>query len=431
MSGDPGSIHRFGLFELDVRSGIVTRQGRRISLPRQSVVLLQLLVERPGEVVTREDVARALWPDGSHVDFEHGINNAAARLRRALGDPGTSPRFIETLPRVGYRFIAPAVPAPRLAAPADRSGVRLRWAPVLLAALLLFAAGMWAGALLVTPESDRARALAERSLIYTRMVLDGELPADLLYAAARNASTQALALDPDLADAHLAAGYVALWGRWDWTAADRGFRGAIARDPASARARQGHALWLAAQGRHAEALAQIARARDLDPSSIDVARDAALLSFVAGDIDGSIQLLRELLAGRPDDARAHELISEALTVAGHNAEAARHFYRFLVLADVAEQDAREATSVLAAGGMSSLVRRNLQRPSGKPLDRHGVPFKIASNHAIAGNIDDALTWLHHASAQRDSRLLLVNVHPRFEGVRDDPRFRSLLAVVGL
>jgi len=97
--------HRFGLFELDPRAGELRKKGMKIRLQGQPVEILAMLLERPGEVVTREELQKKLWPADTFVDFEPGLNNAMKRLRAALDDNADTPRFIETLPRRGYRFI--------------------------------------------------------------------------------------------------------------------------------------------------------------------------------------------------------------------------------------------------------------------------------------------------------------------------------------
>ena len=98
---------RFGVFELDVRSGELWKSGVRVSLQDQPLKLLQCLLERPGELVTRDELRGRLWPGDTFVDFEQGVNAAVKRLREALADSADAPRFIQTLPRRGYRFIAP------------------------------------------------------------------------------------------------------------------------------------------------------------------------------------------------------------------------------------------------------------------------------------------------------------------------------------
>jgi DNA-binding winged helix-turn-helix (wHTH) protein len=99
--------YRFGVFEVDSATGELRRRGIRIRLHAQPFQVLLLLLERPGGLLTREDISKELWPDGTFVDYEHGVNSALNRLREALGDSAANPRFIETLARKGYRFLAP------------------------------------------------------------------------------------------------------------------------------------------------------------------------------------------------------------------------------------------------------------------------------------------------------------------------------------
>jgi DNA-binding winged helix-turn-helix (wHTH) protein/Tol biopolymer transport system component len=101
------STIRFGLFEVDTQSGELRRHGLRVKLQAQPFQVLVLLLERPGEVVTREELTKRLWPDNTFVDYERGLNKAINRLRFALRDQPDKPRFVETLPQRGYRFIAP------------------------------------------------------------------------------------------------------------------------------------------------------------------------------------------------------------------------------------------------------------------------------------------------------------------------------------
>src|SRR5688572_19092161 len=102
---------RFGSFELDVRLRELRTGTTRVRLQEQPFEILRLMLERPGDIVTREQLRQRLWPDGTYVDFEHSLNAAVKRLRAALGDDAENPRFVETLPRRGYRFIAALGPA--------------------------------------------------------------------------------------------------------------------------------------------------------------------------------------------------------------------------------------------------------------------------------------------------------------------------------
>ena len=121
---------RFGVFEVNLRAREVRKHGIRVKLRGQPFELLSLLLERPGEIISREEMRNCLWPGETYVDFEHSLNSAIKKLRAALGDSPENSRYIETVPRVGYRFIAPvkqvsATPSPLVdvSVVTDRSGI--------------------------------------------------------------------------------------------------------------------------------------------------------------------------------------------------------------------------------------------------------------------------------------------------------------------
>src|SRR6266478_3942286 len=101
------AVRRFGTFEINLHSGELRKNGMRLRLSGQPFQVLAILIERPGEVITREELHSKLWPADTFVDFDHGLNNAVARIREVLDDSSDAPRYVETLPRRGYRFIAP------------------------------------------------------------------------------------------------------------------------------------------------------------------------------------------------------------------------------------------------------------------------------------------------------------------------------------
>lgn len=159
-SGPRAKIARFGLFEADLDQRLLTKGGLRVRLQDQPFQILVLLLERPGEIVTREELRQKLWPADTYVAFDDGLNTAIKKLRLALGDSADNPRFIETVPRRGYRFLTSPVfaetpvsaPEVRDAAkspdgkgesgepepvPIGSRGRALRWAGVLSAAVLL------------------------------------------------------------------------------------------------------------------------------------------------------------------------------------------------------------------------------------------------------------------------------------------------------
>ena len=150
-SPDAHRLVKFGVYELDLHSGELRKSGARLSLQQQPLQLLSVLLEQPGQLVTREALRKRLWPDDTFVDFEHGLNAAVKRLRDTLGDSADSPRFVETVPRRGYRFIAPTSvdgPSSLPGTPTEITSqgllprVKRGW-PLLIAALVLSLAALW------------------------------------------------------------------------------------------------------------------------------------------------------------------------------------------------------------------------------------------------------------------------------------------------
>src|SRR5262249_6201426 len=151
-----------GAFEVDLRAGELRRNGLKVRLQDQPFQVLAMLLERPGETVTRDELRDRLWTAETFVDFDHGVNKAVNRIREALGDSATSPRFVETVARRGYRFIADVAVAdapPPVAAAVSAGDPTAPWAP---------REGAWGG-----PASSRwaiaglALALASSATVWT------------------------------------------------------------------------------------------------------------------------------------------------------------------------------------------------------------------------------------------------------------------------
>jgi len=121
----PGLL-RFGVFEVDLRTGELRKAGRKITIQEQPFKTLLALLDRPGELVTREELRDKVWPADTFVDFDTGLNKAVRKIREALGDSADSPRFVETLPRRGYRFRPGRATGRQNAGPCDEGEIRLR-----------------------------------------------------------------------------------------------------------------------------------------------------------------------------------------------------------------------------------------------------------------------------------------------------------------
>jgi TolB-like protein/DNA-binding winged helix-turn-helix (wHTH) protein/Flp pilus assembly protein TadD len=125
LSSQAPGVLRFGAFEVDLQEGELRKSGLRIRLQEQPFQVLVILLERPGKIVNREELRQRLWPSDTFVDFDHSLNSAVKRLREALGDQPDNPRFVETLHRRGYRFVAPVEGQPRASeVQADLQGLK-------------------------------------------------------------------------------------------------------------------------------------------------------------------------------------------------------------------------------------------------------------------------------------------------------------------
>src|SRR6266404_9909660 len=127
--GDGGRLAQiicFGMFEADLQTGELRKNGVKVPLQGQPFQVFAFLLQQSGELVTRDELRQKVWPEDTFVDFDHGLNTAITKIRVALGDDADNPRFVETLPRRGYRFIGPAnrpnSQAPSPSAPKKHSG---------------------------------------------------------------------------------------------------------------------------------------------------------------------------------------------------------------------------------------------------------------------------------------------------------------------
>ena len=177
----------FGTFELDRESGELLKRGLPLRVQEKPLQLLLLLLEHPGEIVPREDLQRRLWPNGTYVDFDKGLNTAVKKLRYALGDSPDKPVFIETVPRRGYRFIAPvhsngsgagsvsAIANEKVSTQSESAGdsgrarrIRKRYVTAfLLASLAIFLFGRWL--------LHRPHALQLQGVHFARLTQNGRI----------------------------------------------------------------------------------------------------------------------------------------------------------------------------------------------------------------------------------------------------------------
>src|SRR5215813_7393763 len=170
MSSDQPTqtVVSFGPFEANLQTQELKRQGVRLRLPRQSFQILAILLQRPGQLVTREELQQTLWPMDTFVDFDRGINAAINRLREVLGDTADNPHFVETLPRRGYRFLAPVLGAEEIRPRVSKPGRQRVWVPVSIATILVVTCGI------ALRTGKLARTAAPKVLRFTQLTSDGQ-----------------------------------------------------------------------------------------------------------------------------------------------------------------------------------------------------------------------------------------------------------------
>ena len=269
MSG----IFRFADFELDGRSRELRKRGRRLRVQQQPLQILAMLVAAPGDVVTRDELRERIWGPSTHVDFDRAINKAITHLRQVLDDDAARPRFIETLPKRGYRFVADVTRlASRRQIKDDAKEAYLkarhfwnkRTPDDLKRSIEYFHRAI---------ERDPDYPLAWTGLAdaHTMIGIFGLRPPSDVFPPAKAAAERALALDESLAEGHTVLAEIQKLYEWNWDAAERSYRRALELDPGYSVAHQWYAQLLSILGRHDEAHAEIEAARRCDPLSPAIA----------------------------------------------------------------------------------------------------------------------------------------------------------------
>jgi TolB-like protein/DNA-binding winged helix-turn-helix (wHTH) protein/Tfp pilus assembly protein PilF len=645
---------RFGIYQVDLQTSELWKQGRKIKLQEQPCRILAILLERRGEVVTREELRKRLWSDDTFVDFDHSLNTAIMRLREALNDSSDNPCFIETLPRHGYRFISPVeemnpleqsrhhdcaptvnqesyvpveefpssspgsegafreakdkritfrpalfligllglavlsalvlelrhlrngaratvgqdlvksvvvLPFENLSGDKDqqyftdgmtdeliahlakiralrvisrtssmeykdthktlsqiardlnvdavvegtvlRSGNRVRitaelvqvatdrhlWAETYESQLgdVLALQGQVAGAIAneirinLTPEeqqrlSSTRSVSAEgyenylkgryywnkrspegltRAIEYFQLAIEKEPNYALAYAGladcysiigsaivgtvpslevapkARAAAVRALQLDDTLAEAQTSLATVRFNYDWDWARAASGFQHAIELNPSYATAYQRYSLYLIAMGRAQESLAQMNRARELDPLSISTNFSLGWRFYMARKYDRAIEQLRNTLEMDPNFALPRMVLGQAYEQTSAYPQALRELQKAASISQDSPQMLGALGHAYAASGQRAEAEKILSLLLEKSNKQYVSPFYVALVYTGLHENDNALDWLEKAFRDRSNAMVFLKVDPELDGLRSLPRFQSLLARLDL
>ena len=446
---------RFDGWTVNGLSGEITRDGRTARLPQQPLRLLMELLDRAGEIVTREQLVKALWPQGV-VDFDNGLNVAMRKLRVALDDVDDAPKYIETLPKVGYRFIG-KLEAENEVRESARPVTAWRRAAVIAVGvvLTLFAWWWWRHSHFGAPAarhvpSPRAQELyvqgmhdrARRDIDATALALEkleAAIKEDPEYAEAwagysralsgavvrqkttpaeglpkiRAAAERALSLDPTVQDAHVTLIHLHLDFDKDFAAATKDLEKAMQLGNTSASLWHYSAMWNAQQGRVEAGLADMRRARAMEPMTLLLSSNYALILFNARRYDEAIDLLAPIIEANPGFDTGRSVLARALTATGRFDEA------------LAQLQARKDIGAWQGdlGVLYAKMRRHddamreIARLDALQIQGFGESYDLAAIYATLGQLDESCQMLARALRDYSFHLNWMKLDPRMDPLR--------------
>jgi DNA-binding winged helix-turn-helix (wHTH) protein/Flp pilus assembly protein TadD len=430
---------QFGVFEINLRERELRKFGLRVKLQQKPFQILQSLLETPGEFVSREELARVLWPD-LHVLVDRSLNTAVNALRRALGDTGRNPRFIESRQGLGYRFIAQVeniqtgqaptgIRSHRRSTEAYRDYLKGRYFSNRLTPEDLHKSVAYFESALAR---DPGYALAYTGLAdtYTQFAFQGMLPAQESFAHAKKFAEAALRSDDQLAETHTSIAGVKRYCDWDWTGAEAAYRRALQLNFDDPRAHRLYADYLSTMGRSEEALREISAAQELDPLSLVVNMEMAWILYVARDFQGAAEQSWKTLAMEPRFAPAQNTLGLAYQQLGMTEEAIVELDNARACSGehpAAQAALAHALAIAGRRAEAGMFLDQLQRMSGT---RNVSRYWLAIVNTALGAYDAAFESLDEACENREPWLVWLKVEPRYDLLREDVRFDRLLRRIG-
>lgn len=466
----------FGEFRLDPEAGNLWRNGVPVDAPPKAIETLVLLATNPGEIVSREKLLETVWKD-TFVE-EGNINYTISLLRKALGEQ----EFIQTVPRRGYRFVGVIEDvADDSPTRFDRPPRGVRWILVgaFVIGLSLITSFIFFGAKKAeNKRSDEQTVSAEalhaynrgKAILENRSVEDREQkaidefqrsvtidPTFVLahvglaegfastaaratrersheyYAKAKVAAQKALTLDAGLAEALSINGWLKHQADWDFEGAETDLERSAELKPEIALTHYRLSRVLIALGKPDAALAEILKASDLDPVSDMMVSGRFVVLESRGEYDEALRLSERLWRENKDNSFAGRALATSLY---HKGE----YQRVAQLCD--EALARNARlnnfallSLLAAAadklGQTDRSREALTKLEELALTDSKALYSLAMNYSEIGRVDDAIAALQKCFDQHEERMVWINVEPRFAGLRNDERFREIVARMGV
>ena len=425
--------YEFGNFRLDLIERSLLRDGTAVPLPAKVFETLRVLVEHGGRLAEKKRFMQEVWAD-TFVD-ESNLWQNVFTLRKVLGEGEGGQRFIETVPRRGYRFVASV---------REVNGENEDSAAMTAYHFYVKGRFFW---------NKRTEAGLKKALEYFRHALNldplyapayagladcyimlseyGLLASEISNRNGKAAALKALELDKSLGEAHASLGLITMLYDWDLAAAEKEFKRAIELNPNYATAHQWYAVHLAVSERFDEAFAQIRQAQELEPLSPIIAANVARIHYFARQYDEVLKCCRTILETEPTFGVAYKIMGLAYEQKGMYEEALSALQQakdllgdtpemigFLAHAYAMSGDSREA---------HKLLERLHELANLRPV--RSLPFVLA--YTGLGQLDQVFACLEKAQAERCDSLPCLKVMPLFDCLRSDPRFTDLMQRAGL
>ncbi len=469
----PVAPFRSGGWRVDPARCALERADEVLHLEPKVMDVLVYLARRAKQVVSKDDLIRDVW--GGRFVTEDVITVSIHELRKAMGDSARQPEFIETIPRRGYRWIAPVeeISAPSQAAQAEgRQRVWLRVAAGAVLVLVLAGAWAWLRPVGRATASDRAASVQaayqkgryflnkktiaglEKALSYFEEAVrldarSAEAHAGIALAAvhladagasereamedrARAEARQALALNPKLAEAHAALGMIHLVFDWNYSAAEKDFLRALEQNPNVMEAHQGYSWLLSAVGRHPEAILEAQRAVSLDSASPARYNELAWTLSYSGRYREGVAEAEKALELEPKDFQSYVTKGMMLELMGNTPAAYAAIRQGYLNQPGSERTVQRLDATYREEGLRGIYREwlRLMKNGSAPAVRHNNVW-LASLYSRIGEVDAAIAALERAFEEREGGLAWLRVNPSFMPLRYDARYQSLVQRVGL
>jgi DNA-binding winged helix-turn-helix (wHTH) protein/TolB-like protein/tetratricopeptide (TPR) repeat protein len=277
-------------------------------------------------------------------------------------------------------------------------------------------------------ELDPNYALAYAGLAdaYRGYSVGGDMPADEFFPKAKAAANKAVELDDTLAEAHANLGHIMFWYDWDWPAAEIQHQRALELDPNSADALQFYAHLLSNTGRHAEALAKIKRAREIEPLNLRINALEGLFLLHAGQIDEAIDRLQKTLELEPNYRLANMFAARAYTEKGMYPEANAASRKAREISGGGTESVAFGVYPLVQSGKTAEAQAALDELLNLSNERYVPPYNLALVYNALGESEKALDYLERSFAEKDVRMVFLKVEPKWNNLRNEPRFITLM-----